>query len=187
MKQAIVFVLALTLCSVAYAADLEKADLDRVLADETFLATVDMLQSNGVRINRFAKKATIIEDTESLFEDLGDVDLAVSFPLIGGGYDQLVFAMTEDGTSRVLVIDNSLSHQSLSEVIPKVACGTYLYSNTCNYGPWYASAGCSGGPLYRYENRTRDFYQYGRKVRVNYNWYSCSWMSQDSTCQANCS
>ena len=52
--------------------------------------------------------------------------------------------------------------------------------------PWLSGSGCSSGPLYKYDNYTRKYHQYGRKLSYNYTWYSCSWMSMPADCTTTC-
>jgi hypothetical protein len=162
-------------CAVDTVTEAGNPDLDgalsEALADESFQATIALLQSKGIEV-----------DLSAAAFDRDATSSTVSFPLAGEGHEALAYELNSDGTAKVIVKEVNLPEGS--DLLS--GCGTYKNANTCNYGPWLSGQGCPNGPLYRYENRTRRYYQNGRQVTKNYDWFSCTWMAQPADCTSTC-
>lgn len=188
MKKTMLSVVALALVSAlavgcAVDADSEggaelQAAFEQASQDESFRVTVDMLAAKGVELDRSAAR---LEDGE------GDIAMRLRIPLVGEGYEALMYEVGTDALGKVLVEETALL-EPLAQAPGSAAggCGTYLYANNCKYGPWVSGSGCDNGPLYKYDSYTRQIYTNGRKLSYQYSLYSCNWMAQDSSCTATC-
>jgi hypothetical protein len=150
--------------------------IEHAFADETFLATIQLLQNKGVDVDLSA--ATL------LHEEGDDQVLKVSFPLTGNGHEELAYELGVDGAAKVVVKEVKLPEET--DILGSGLCGSLLYYDNCSYGPWSSGQPCSNGPLYKYDSYTRSIHKYGRKLVYDYTWYSCTWMAMPPDCTAAC-
>jgi hypothetical protein len=150
------------------------AALHQALADESFQATIALLQNKGVEVDLSA--ATLLR------EDGDDSSLAVSFPLMGNDQGELAYELGSDGIPKAIVKEIG----SQEEPGPG-SCGNYNSSDSCSNGPWPGGLSCkNGGQLYKYDAFSRKWYTNGRKITHQYTWYSCTWMAMPTNCNSTC-
>lgn len=147
------------------------AMLEQALQDESFQATVRLLESRGVAVDL---DAPVLEAGDDGSERL-------VFHLDSETQEALIFEASAGGEPRVLLRE---AREPSPE--PAAACGTTLYSNSCEYGPWLSGQGCSSSPLYKYDNYTRTYTTTGRKLTYTYSRFSCTWESKPVDCTPSC-
>ncbi|HWO19851.1 MAG TPA: hypothetical protein VNO30_13790 [Kofleriaceae bacterium] len=160
-----------------------KIMLARALEDESFRATLAMLEEQGVKVDLSAGVV------KSAGDEIYPEGRALVFALQSDRYEELgIMWDAEGGGARVFT--SSPQEPEYGVQSSAGTCGTPINNDNCNYGPWGTnSKTCNNGTtyLYRYEYRTRTWYREGgRTVSKINDWYHCNWMAQPPDCTNQC-